>query len=657
MRIVKLLLGFVLVLLVLVVGAVLAITFLIDPNDYKPQLVKLVENSTGRQLKIPGRLKITWYPWLGVSGGQVQLANAPGFDEPDIMSIKKFSVRVKLQSLLQKRIEVDSIHLDNPHIRLVTRADGSSNWEGLIDDKDQRADNTHKGAPQALGALVIKGIFVRDGQLTFRDETQKATAHLKWLNIATGSVKPDTDIPVSLAFHITSNLLPEAMDFNFKTSLKFDSGLSMVNLGSTRFDLKSDNTSYSLAAERGSFQPVQQRFVADNLSAELNQGAVPLQFNSPTMSFDIPGELIDFPTLEMQQGEMRTTGSVNIRGFKIPNISFDLNMDSLQIHSPDNAEGNIPGSDSGTDETLIPVGLLGQFNAQGDLSINRLQLEGLEVSNIHISVMSQNKIAELSSVTANLSGGTFVASSTLDTSQPVPTIRLTAKVDQVQIDQFLSGLEITDQLEGKGNIDLDLITRGNSTEQLGNQLNGELRVVLNDGAVKGIDIQKILLELKDLAGNSGELSADNAPAEKTRFAELSADFSVDNSIFVTQNIDHKAPAFRITGRGKLDLPESSINYRTSISVVDSIEGQGGAALEDLRGVTIPMKIHGPLHSPSYALDVTTLLKSELKRELEKKYLDDAQSNEDASGQPLSRKQKREQRKKKLKNELLKSLFD
>ena len=123
MRIVKILSGLVLVLLVLAVGVVLAVTFLIDPNDYKPQLVKLVENSTGRQLKIPGQLKITWYPWIGVSGGQVQLANPAGFEEQDMMSIKKFSVRVKLQPLLQKRIEVDSIHLDNPHLTLVTRAD------------------------------------------------------------------------------------------------------------------------------------------------------------------------------------------------------------------------------------------------------------------------------------------------------------------------------------------------------------------------------------------------------------------------------------------------------------------------------------------------------------------------------------------------------
>ncbi len=37
---------------------------LFDPNDYKPQIMALVKEHTGRELTIPGEISVSVFPWL-----------------------------------------------------------------------------------------------------------------------------------------------------------------------------------------------------------------------------------------------------------------------------------------------------------------------------------------------------------------------------------------------------------------------------------------------------------------------------------------------------------------------------------------------------------------------------------------------------------------
>ncbi len=70
----------------------------------------------------------------------------------------------------------------------------------------------------------------------------------------------------------------------------------------------------------------------------------------------------------------------------------------------------------------------------------------------------------------------------------------------------------------------------------------------------------------------------------------------------------KAPAFRISGRGNIDLMASELDYLVSVSVVDSSEGQGGSERTDLTGITIPVRFSGSLTNPDYSIDFQELIK-------------------------------------------------
>ena len=83
------------VIIVLFVGALIAIPMFIDPNDHKDTIVEQVKKQTGRDLTITGDLKMSKFPSLGVDIGAIELSNAPGFGDEPMLKSGRASVSVK----------------------------------------------------------------------------------------------------------------------------------------------------------------------------------------------------------------------------------------------------------------------------------------------------------------------------------------------------------------------------------------------------------------------------------------------------------------------------------------------------------------------------------------------------------------------------------
>ena len=114
------------VLLLLLVAAVIIVPLVVDPNDYKEQIVNQVQKHTGRELTIGGDLELSVFPWLGVGINELALSNAPGFGDEPFAEIGLASVRVKLMPLLQSQVEVDRITLQGLRLRaMLIRPDSS----------------------------------------------------------------------------------------------------------------------------------------------------------------------------------------------------------------------------------------------------------------------------------------------------------------------------------------------------------------------------------------------------------------------------------------------------------------------------------------------------------------------------------------------------
>jgi len=56
-------------LIVLVVAALIALPFFINPNDYKDEISREVEKATGRNLTLQGDIGLSVFPWIALDLG------------------------------------------------------------------------------------------------------------------------------------------------------------------------------------------------------------------------------------------------------------------------------------------------------------------------------------------------------------------------------------------------------------------------------------------------------------------------------------------------------------------------------------------------------------------------------------------------------------
>ena len=109
-RFLKWFFGILVFLIILIVGAAISLPYWFDPNQYKDQLIAQIKpHMLGRDLKIPGKIKLSVFPWLGVDIGDTVIGNADGFVLKPFMTIKHSRAHIRLLSLLTDNPEIGSL--------------------------------------------------------------------------------------------------------------------------------------------------------------------------------------------------------------------------------------------------------------------------------------------------------------------------------------------------------------------------------------------------------------------------------------------------------------------------------------------------------------------------------------------------------------------
>src|SRR5690606_4491776 len=115
----------------LVVLAMLLVVLFVDPNDYRADIERIVEQETGRELTLSGELSLSVFPWLALEIGPASLGEAPGFGDEPFVSIESARVSARLLPLLRGKVEVGDVRLSGARIRLITDQQGRTNWSDL----------------------------------------------------------------------------------------------------------------------------------------------------------------------------------------------------------------------------------------------------------------------------------------------------------------------------------------------------------------------------------------------------------------------------------------------------------------------------------------------------------------------------------------------
>jgi AsmA protein len=157
-------------------------------------------------------------------------------------------------------------------------------------------------------------------------------------------------------------------------------------------------------------------------------------------------------------------------------------------------------------------------------------------------------------------------------------------------------------------------------------LDGKGKVAFTNGAIRGINLAALVRNVKDVFLNPKAMES-----QKTDFAELSGTFNISNGMLHNDDLQLLSPLLRVTGKGTVDLPKQTVNYRIEPKVVASTKGQGGKA--DLSGLMVPVMVSGPWNNLSYRPDLAGALKQDPGKALEqlKKALPGGDKSSPSSG--------------------------
>ncbi|WP_040041830.1 AsmA family protein [Noviherbaspirillum autotrophicum] len=194
--------------LLLIAAGFIAATF--DPNDYKPLIIRLVQEKKQRTLSIPGEIKLSFFPRLGADLGKLSISEHNS--QAEFASVDSAKVSLALIPLLHKQLVVDRVKIDGLRATIRRHADGSANYDDLLSKNEDSGQQV---------AFDIDGVDIRHAQILYEDQKAGRRMELSDLNLETGKIASGVPSKLKLTSGIKSS--KPALD----ARLALDTGFTM----------------------------------------------------------------------------------------------------------------------------------------------------------------------------------------------------------------------------------------------------------------------------------------------------------------------------------------------------------------------------------------------------------------------------------------------
>jgi len=155
-----------------------------DWNRAKPLLNEKVSEALHRPFAINGNLAVhwrtapeeggwrAWVPWPHFTAEDITLGNPDWLKEPQMVGLERVDFRLAPLPLIAQTISIPRIDLVKPVASLTRLADGRANWNFDFGPKDEKAE-------PSKWTLDIGAIGFDEGNVSFDDETLKTSVKVK----------------------------------------------------------------------------------------------------------------------------------------------------------------------------------------------------------------------------------------------------------------------------------------------------------------------------------------------------------------------------------------------------------------------------------------------------------------------------------------------
>ncbi|MBO1926086.1 AsmA family protein [Thiomicrorhabdus sp. 6S2-11] len=517
----------------------------------------------------------------------LDLQNTAGTSLP----LASINNQVSLQNL---SFNLEQMLLQITQVKLATQAKGKADFAiADLDNTLQLNDFSFAVEPQQLNTTLASNTNAKGSAIPAGLQNAKFNANI---NVDLGKQ--------TLA---VQNLDLAALNLAIKGSIKgsqiIDAPQVNTQLVLAQFDLKQLLTSIGIE-----LPPMADANRLQKVSADL---AVDFNGKNEAVAINVKQFVLDDSSLK---------GKASIANFSKPQVRYDLALDKIDanLYLPPKSDEPVEEEPKSDEELVIelPNELIRSLDINGTLKVGDLTIDKLNPKNILVTVKAKDGIVNVAPLKADLFKTTINAKAGLDVTQDTPKYSVQTNAPKVPVGDVLMAFTGDDKLSGLGSVDLNLTTSGKTIKEFMANLNGRTDMDLADGAVKGFNLAQTIRDAQ--AKLKGEATSSDEAPKQTDFSSLIAKANIVNGLVTTEQLQALAPYMRVEGEGTINLAKESLNYLVNAKIVSTEKGQGGKALQDLKGLTVPVRLKGNWMDPDISLDLKSLFAEKAKAELEKK---------------------------------------
>ena len=277
-------------------------------------------------------------------------------------------------------------------------------------------------------------------------------------------------------------------------------------------------------------------------------------------------------------------------------------------NSSSNPSNNGASSKKADDSTVAAVEpdlrFLKPWRVSMQMQVEKLLMRGLELGHLRGTLKGERGVFTLSPLGFDLAEGQVRETASLNVNRYPASWTESIHISGLKLKPVLQAVADTDLLDGTMRLDTNLKAIGLLPKAAMASLNGTGQLLLQNGRVKGFDIAGGLRNLSSLGLQK------STGAQYTDFAQLQASFKIRNGIAKNDDLFMASPLFRLTGKGVVNLPSSTLDYHVRPKLIGSLVGQGDTVTVR-KGLSVPLHIYGPFASPSIKpeLDAKSVLEN------------------------------------------------
>jgi len=621
-------------LALVLVAAIFMVPRLVDVQQYQPVIEEKISAATGRKVSLGGDIKLSLFPWVGVSLSDFQIANPEGFSAETFLRVNAFQAHVKVMPLLSREIYVDKVVLDGPQVNLEKLKNGRANWQGFGSEKKAAAaaESQTPAAAEQSGGFAVKSLEVgefalKGGEVAYADWQQGTSSSVTDIFLQLKDVSLTR--PLNLNFSATFEGKPIGLHGQLGP---LASAGGAVGKGSIPVDLSvhiAEQLKAKLVGQledvvgdvRYNFAVTSEPFSPRNLGKAMGIEVFPVQTADPTAldKVELALKASGTPQSVTVQGgrlvldDSKLTFEAKVKSFAPLNFVASGNLDQIDLdrYLPPATEQESASENGGgepapaTEQKTTDYTPFRALTLDTRFTAGTLKVKGGTLENVVVRLTGNKGLFTVDPMSTDLYSGSFTSTTTVDLRNRAPVTKVAAETTGVQVGPLLKDFADKDVLEGALASKVALSFRGDSPEAIKKSLNGEGQLSFADGAIVGIDLAGMVRNVQASFGLA------DTPTEKPRtdFAELLAPFTINNGLVNTPGTTLSSPLIRVAAAGSAHLVTEELNMKVRPKFVATLKGQGDTS--ERSGIMVPIQIGGTFTKPTFAPDLAGLVQGGL----------------------------------------------